>query len=214
MKVLCPTCRTEVPAADINIQAMTALCRACNEVFAVAPAQEVGVTVGLPARFTLTAEGSQRWGVSWRWWRVQYFFLIFFCFAWDAFLVFWYAAAIFGTSKSGGMNMMMIIFPVCHVAVGVGLTYFVIAALFNRTWVISDGDILTVRHGPVPWFGNKSLPVHELGDPRVDAKYQENSPSRFAVIAIRNGKDVTLVDGLDSDEANWIRQQLAGLLTR
>lgn len=213
MKVLCPTCRAEVPAADINIQAMTAVCRSCNEVFAVAPAQDAGVPLGLPARFTLTDEGSRRFGVSWRWWRVQHLFLLFFCCAWDTFLVFWYAAAIFGIHKGGGgMIWLMIIFPVCHVAVGVGLTYYVIAAMCNRTWVACDGDTLTVRHGPIPWAGGASVPVHELRDLRVEAKYPRRSQPRFAVIGVRNGKDLALVNDLDSDEATWMRQQLAGLL--
>jgi hypothetical protein len=215
MKIACPTCRTEVPAADINIQAMTALCRSCNEVFAVAPAHHAGIPVGLPARFTLADEGSRRWGVSWRWWRWQHIFLIFFCCAWDAFLVFWYAAAIFGNAKGGGgMGLFMIIFPVCHVAVGVGLTYYVIAALCNRTWIACDGDTLTIRHGPIPWGGGRSVPLHELRDVRVDAHYQEDSSPRFAVIAVRNGKDLALVKDLDHDEADWMRQQLTGLLAR
>jgi hypothetical protein len=215
MKVVCPTCRSEVPAADINIQAMTAMCRACNEVFAVTPDREASAPAGLPARFTRSDEGSGRFGVSWRWWRLQHVFLLFFCGAWDAFLVFWYSTILTGHAKSvNGADVMMIVFPICHVAVGIGLTYYLIASMFNRTWIKSDGDTLTVRHGPVPWAGNRSVPIHALRDLRVEAKYQRNSAPRFSVIGVNNGQDVALVKDLDSDEANWIRQQLASLLTR
>jgi len=202
MKVICPTCHALVAAADINIQAMTAVCRACNDVFTFGPSQEVSVALGLPARFTSVDEGPKRFGVSWWWWRWQYTFLFFFCIAWDAILVFWYAKAFAGHSAS-------------HVAVGIGLTYFLIASQCNRTRVASDGDILTIRHGPLPWRGNRTVSVHDLADVRVETKQQcTNGQPRFAVIGVVHGKDVALLTGLDQDEANWLRQQLANLHSR
>ncbi len=214
MKVECPTCHAAVPAEDINIQAMTAVCRACNNVFSVAKLAEAGTPIGLPTRFTITDEGARRLAVSWRWWRLQYVFLIFFCCAWDGFLVFWYSFALFAHGPSGVFGMLMILFPIIHVAVGVGLTYFVIAAMFNRTWIVCDGDTLAIRHGPVPWAGNRSLPLHDLSHPRVETKFQSNSVPHYNVAAINNGRDIVLLKGLEEGEARWISQQLARVLSR
>src|SRR5690606_5247899 len=70
-----------------------------------------------------------------RWFQPVFLFLAFFCLMWDGFLVVWYgiAFATLGTAK--GPGLMMFVFPLIHVAVGVGLTYYTICGFFNRTEV-------------------------------------------------------------------------------
>lgn len=45
---------------------------------------------------------------------------------------------------------------------GVGLTYATLTHWFNTTWVRVEQDKLTVRHGPLPWFGNSDLDASDL----------------------------------------------------
>lgn len=169
MKVVCPACRAQVPAEAINIAAMTAVCRGCSEVFAIAGAGAGSAIPPAPAsrpRYVVHDElsgGGLR--LAWGWWRWGYLFLACFAAAWDGFLVFWYAAALSGLGRSGtehAWSWFAILFPVAHVAVGVGLTYFLVAAVFNCTTIDLDGQTLRVRHGPVPWLGNRELAREQI----------------------------------------------------
>jgi hypothetical protein len=66
-----------------------------------------------------------------RWFSLKYVPLAFFCVAWDAFLVFWYAMAL----GEKGAPWIMVVFPIAHVAVGLGLTYSTLAGfLIIPTW--------------------------------------------------------------------------------
>ena len=86
--------------------------------------------------------------------------LTFFCVAWDSFLIFWYTMAL-----RQGMPWIMVVFPVGHLAVGVGLTYLTLALYVNRTTVDVNDQRLKVRHGPLPWPGKRDIDVTDLDQP-------------------------------------------------
>ncbi|KYF50524.1 hypothetical protein BE08_02375 [Sorangium cellulosum] len=44
----------------------------------------------------------------------------------------------------------------------IGVTYLLLASLLNRTHLTITGHELQVRHGPLPWPGNTSLPVDSI----------------------------------------------------
>lgn len=87
--------------------------------------------------------------VTRRWWSWAIAVLIPFAIFWNGFLVFWYAMAF-----RPGTPLLMKLFPLIHVAVGVGIVYFIIASWFNRTEIRIESDALSVAHGPVPWPGS------------------------------------------------------------
>src|SRR5262245_34370871 len=120
---------------------MVAKCRACNAVFdfsdqleGAASARRTPGKVPLPERMIVmhgaagdaelasyrTAAGAPREvTIEWRWFRpAQHLFALLFAVCWDAFLVFWYTTA----AVSGG-PWLVFVFPLIHVAVGVGITY-------------------------------------------------------------------------------------------
>jgi hypothetical protein len=86
-------------------------------------------------------------------------FFAFFCIAWDSFLVFWYANL---ANTPTSFSIIGAIFPLAHVAVGVGLTYYTIAGFFNRTTFRLDERNLSVRHAPLPWKGNHTLAREDI----------------------------------------------------
>lgn len=94
-----------------------------------------------------------------KWFSLKTIPLVFFCIAWDSFLIFWYLNV---TSTESPMDVMAIIFPIGHVAVGVGLTYFCIASFLNKTDIKITPSIFSVRTYPIPWIGNKELSVEAL----------------------------------------------------
>ena len=91
-----------------------------------------------PERFRQERSGT-RTTIAWRWFGFQFLFLALFCVVWDAFLVLWYTMATGPT-----MPLMMKLFPLLHVAAGIGLTYYTLAGFLNRTSV----EIMPTRMCP------------------------------------------------------------------
>jgi hypothetical protein len=235
MQLQCKQCRARIPAADVNLDKLVARCRACDAVFAFEhelrrePAAELGAMVPdgpfrsrldvprvrrrgpvpRPERFRIATTGGL--DVSWHWFSPKYLFLALFCVAWDSFLVFWYGTVLF----TGG-PWIAVVFPVVHVAVGVGLTYSVLAHFLNRTRVSVDGDVLRVRHAPLPWAGARAIPVHDVA--QIYCEHRQPSTSRsgrtFAVSAVlRSGDKVTLLKGLeDANDALYLEQAIEDFL--
>lgn len=91
------------------------------------------------------------------WYRPQLFLALLFCIVWDGFLVGWYARALHQPA-----NLFGLIFPLAHVGIGLCLTYATLAGFVNRTtFGVGDGE-LVIRHGPLPWPGNRRLPAAAL----------------------------------------------------
>src|SRR5438445_5351048 len=128
----CPKCDAVIAPENVNIQALVAKCDRCGNVFrvtdflpaAAAAAPAPPVRVPHPPTWVVRDDGDVR-VMRRRWFRPMHVFLLFFCIAWDSFLVFWYSMAIFAPAP-GGFDIIAIVFPICHVAVGVGLTYAVL----------------------------------------------------------------------------------------
>jgi len=154
-----------------------------------------------------------------RWFSPVLFFLAFFCVGWDGFLVAWYSMGIIGgvNGAPGPMEILFFVFPIAHVAVGIGLTYFTIAGFLNRTWIDVTPDTLQVRHGPVPWKGNATLPVSELDQvysSMQSSQSNQSGPGTCCVSALlKDGRTVKLVSTLHSaDEARYLGRAIEDYL--
>jgi hypothetical protein len=166
--MLCPRCGSAIPADDMNLANLVAKCRRCHEAFSFAdqvsatgkpaPAAAPPQRVPRPPGLWVEEDGDHRCLVR-RWFAPGLLFLVFFCIAWDGFLVFWYSMAL--TADAPWM-WIAVLFPIAHVAVGVGLTYGTVAGLFNSTVVEVHNGRLLVCHGPLPWPGNRDLDALEV----------------------------------------------------
>lgn len=225
MRVRCPNCAAEVPAADVELSTRLAKCRGCNEVFPLdlpgvpAPPQPaVVVDEGVPPVPTgvrVTDDGVTR-QLEYRWFSPVAFFLVFFCIAWDSFLVFWYSMALGGGGNAGPFNLLMVVFPVAHVAVGLGLTYFTLCLFVNRTRIIVD-DRLRVQHGPLFWPGGVNVAVDQLSRlycERVVSNTRRGVSVSFKLMAATaDGRAVQLLSGLDGlPRAKFFERQLEAWL--
>lgn len=215
----CPKCDAVIPAENVNIQALIAKCDKCNEVFRVSDllpraekwVDETPPRIPRPATLIVQDDGDVR-VIRRRWFRPSYLFLLFFCIGWDGFLFFWYFIGI-AVGPAGEMQWLFFVFPICHVAVGVFLTYFVIAGLLNKSYMGVTADGIFVRHRPVPWFGNRNLAANDLKEVYVELGTSQNSDGRrqqqytlAGVVAA--GDRIKLLGGLDSPEAQYCAQQL------
>lgn len=145
---------------------------------------------------------------SWRWFSLQYIFLAFFCVAWDAFLCFWYGMAL----GSRGTPWIMIVFPIFHVAVGIGLTYYTLAGFLNHTTVRVDRRSFSVQHSPLPWFGAVNIPIQDLKQLYTQEKSsrESNRPATYQLNAVlNNGRKLKLASNLnDPDISFFLEQQI------
>jgi hypothetical protein len=152
--------------------------------------------------------------IWWRWFQPMLIFLVFFCLAWNSFLFVWYSIAVgFGGMAPWPLRLLMLVFPLGHVAVGVGLSYFTLAGLFNRTRVSINGGTLSVWHGPVPWKQPPPLPVDHIDDVYVTRTSEQSENDRgfgYAVnVLVTDGGQIELIKRLtDRDKALCIADRL------
>jgi hypothetical protein len=131
------------------------------------------------------------------------------CVLWNSFLAFF----CWGALRSGGPGMWLaFIIMIPHTAVGLLLVYATLAGLLNRTVIKVTPELITVRQGPLPWWGNRRLPIDELE--RLDCD-RETDPKKqgwihvYGVHALAKGaRKVDLVSELDRAQALFIKQEL------
>lgn len=235
MQVQCPSCRELLRAEDMNLEHLVGRCRKCHSLVNLRdylPASEPQgladhsqhLTDAIPEKIAVEDTGSQVC-FRWRWYSWSIWFLVFFCITWDSFLIFWYSLAI----VNPGMPWLFFVFPIAHVAVGIGLTYYTLAALFNSTTVTVDHEAVRIRHGPIPWPGNVTLPVEEIMRLHVESEpgnlcvpardsYTNRAirrpiPRRVSVVAtLKNGRMKRLLVLDDEGIAWYFKHQIEKLL--
>ena len=222
MKLHCPDCGAAVAAQDVNIDKLLAKCAGCGNVFgfgqlAEAERAQTQRRSGPPVeplarpRRMEVHEGAGTWSATWRWFKPGLLVLVLFCIFWDGILGFWYSMAFMRSSP-----LLVKLFPVLHVAVGVILTYATLCGFINRSTVEMSRTQLSIRHGPMPWLGNRVL-----SPTQIDQVYEErrgssntrtgNTTYNYAVFArLTDGGKLALLTNLqDENEARFLAQQIA-----
>ncbi|HTX80108.1 MAG TPA: hypothetical protein VMC62_10585 [Longilinea sp.] len=211
----CPSCGGKI---KVTSNATRFVCEYCGTesvvpgtLIAAASADQKRPEIAQPANVIVDQEMGML-KLERRWFSFKYIPVAFFCVAWDAFLFFWY-----GIAFSTGAPWIMIVFPVAHVAVGVGLTYSTLAGFINTTVLEINYQELTIKHGPLPWLGNVKIPIHDLKQlytkPRVTSGENGSSTTYELYANTWNGRSMKLLSGLDSaDVGLFIEQQVEGWL--
>jgi DNA-directed RNA polymerase subunit RPC12/RpoP len=143
-----------------------------------------------------------------RWFSLKYIPMAFFAIAWDSFLFFWYSMA-FGS----GMPWIMAVFPLLHVAVGIGVTYSTIAGFINRTVLEVSRDEIGVWFEPLPWLGEKTLKTREVKQFYCKEKVvhsKNGTQTQYELYAVTaSNQQVKLLGNLENpDAALFFEQQL------
>ncbi len=156
------------------------------------------IEVGLPEGLDVVNHGSHIEIVrKWFEWRIVA--ITGFALFWDGFLINWYM------NVAPRADTMATYLPLVHVAVGLGVTYYAIAGWLNRTHILVGRGKVTVRHRPIPWFGNAEIDASKLkqlyAQERVIQSRRGRSTSTFEVRAVtHDGRNTTLVSSLGSEE--------------
>ena len=124
----------------------------------------------------------------------------------DASLLYWY---LFSFSLSG-----IKIFLLGLGAIGLLAGYYVLAGYLNKTVIDVNFDSLTIKQGPLPFFGNLKLPSRALKLVYYE-KYNQIIYDSHEIHAITNDQRIIpLLAGLDSrEEALFIIQEIAKFLS-
>lgn len=147
-----------------------------------------------------------------RWFSLSTIFLTVFVIFWCGFLVFWYSMALQTRA------LAMLLFPLIHVAVGVGLAYYVLAGYLNKTYIRVNHSAISICHAPLPSFGNKTIDANDIKQiyvkQHVSHSRRGGTSVTFEVHALTHSqKNLKLLSGLSSDEqALFIEQEIEKFL--
>jgi hypothetical protein len=107
----------------------------------------------------------------------------------------------------------MAAFGTLHALVGVGLTYFMICGLVERTIITIAPGMVKIRHLPLPVPGSIDMPSSEITQlyTKETVSHSENGTDCLYAVHIKtyNQKDKNLISGLtERDHALYIEQQI------
>ncbi len=212
----CPNCASPIREDDYDAEQGTIRCSYCGTLMlpprAQRPAALPRPQIALPAKMTLekTARGIV---IKRRWINVMVVFLIPFCIVWDSFVF----GFLFRMTTSEDVPWMVRLFPLGHVAVGIGVTYYTLALLINQTRVEATQNAVTVSHGPLPWFGWREIVagrIDQLYCKEVIHRSKNGVSTTYEVwVQLDDGTNSRLVaSGLNPDQALFIEQQIESML--
>jgi hypothetical protein len=162
----------------------------------------------LPRGITLESDADEL-RIRHRWYSPFYLLLVLFCLVWAGILVSWYRTGI-GRQGPGDLALW---FPLLHVAVGLNLVYATVAGFVNHTTVQLSSHGLTIRHGPLPWPGGRTIPASQIAQvyyertefPVYEAAWGRNVHHGFGV-ETRDGRKRTLLSSLSADVPRFIEE--------
>jgi hypothetical protein len=140
------------------------------------------------------------------WFAPTVFFMAFFCVFWDGFLVFWYAMAL--SAKGAHAHAAPLLFPLLHVGAGIAITYTTICGFVNTTRIAIENGALSVRHGPLPWPGNRDVAIASIVQLFCREHVGNKGSRSYSVNALlKQGTTSTVLKGLtDAEQALYIEQ--------
>lgn len=212
----CPSCGLPIPGEEVHLELSLARCKPCGAVFDLASRTQARgsrpsarAPAPLPPKFQVEDRRGDGLTVRWRWFRPASIFLAFFSVFWMGFLVVWYGIAL----SAEETPIVALLFPLLHVAAGVGISYFTLASFLNTTEVTATRSKLTVRHGPIPWRGNVELDGRELTQLfGLEHRHQNKGSVSYtwSLNAVdRRGTKRKLLSGLDEiGQVLWLEQAL------
>jgi hypothetical protein len=169
-------------------------------------AQAIRPILSVPNSVRIEQDESS-WRIIQSWFSWKYLPMALFAVVWCGFLVFWYGIAF----RSG--ELMMLLFPLAHVAAGVFITYTTLAGFLNRTTIELYQGELMIRFDPLPWPGEKKLPAREIKQLFCKEhlrRSKNGSTMVYHLYAVtQNDRQVKLLSSLESpDTALFLEQQL------
>jgi hypothetical protein len=233
MQVKCTSCGAEIAARDVNLDRLLAKCATCNAVFDIsrlvprpaggAPGVRTRRPVEMPKRIRIltddlvpatdayraSASPTTHFVVERGWFTPSLIFLVFFCCIWDGFLFIWYGSLVQHGLHGGGI--VAFVFPIFHVTAGAVVTYTTVCGFVNRTRISIESGNLVVRHGPLPWPGNRTIPTEDLTQLYCEENIGSKGSRSYSLNAMTKSstKKISLLASLpDAEQVLYLEQLL------
>jgi hypothetical protein len=212
----CPQCGATIPESAIEPTLGVAECPACGAISEVAPPAEANGSGAvdppveppvLAPRARVVPPVPSGWSdgspteidLRRRWFGAGAIPMLLFSLLWNGFLLVGLA----------GFGLDLLFMP--HTWIGLGLLYWSAASILNTTTIQWDRRILYVKHGPVPWFGNRAIEARDLSQLYVKlSSVRVNKRPRWNLLAQKSdGREVVLVRLLSRpEEAKWLEARI------
>ncbi len=158
------------------------------------------IEIGLPDKFEFTDYGNFIRIVR-KWFGPRIIYITFFTILWNFSIIIWYSDVLRSCLFAQGPTIFKIffLFPGFKEAVGIYLTYYVIAGYLNKTIIHVVNSNIIVKHTPLPFFwGNKILNSSDIrqlySKEKIGYNRHSNRISRYDLRAMtRDNKDVKLL---------------------
>lgn len=160
-------------------------------------------------KFNIDTQGDKL-VISYKWFSPVALFLVFFCIAWDGFLVMWFTI---------DSPVFFKLFAIIHLAVGIGLTYYTICLFVNTTFIEVDKHQISIWFTPLPWIGKKKVNAKEIDQIFVKEKVTQgkNGTSRTYQLKalMKNGNNTTLLGsavGGEAEDSQFLERKIEDFL--
>lgn len=135
-----------------------------------------------------------------RWFHVKYVFLLAFCAGWFALL----AIMTLAPRPSPAVAIAL------HFAGGVLFAYATLCGFVNRTRVAIERGVLTIRHGPLPWPGDRSVPIPSIAQLSTEERRSRSGAFYCLSALTKSGEKVVLLDGVpEAEQVLFLEHALA-----
>ncbi|MEM1319986.1 MAG: hypothetical protein AAGG75_06985 [Bacteroidota bacterium] len=219
LNLKCPECNHDIGGEDINIVKAIAKCNNCgalmtledNSLYPGRRRPEVYMPRGIEM---LRLRDELNIDISWRKNGKNNAFLTLFAFIWNAVIL----PVAFFAILSGEFHML--IFMSLHLAVGIGMIYYLLTSFINTTYITVNDYRIHIEHRPlkVPFYPDKDINIDDIKqlfvDKYVSSTTNGNKNYSYALSAVlRNGRRVKLLKGMqDAQQAQYIEQEVEAFL--
>jgi len=210
-ELTCRRCNAPLQSSDIHQDLGLVCCPHCGTIFCAegdtGNSSEPQATVPLPSSFTLRDE-KQVFEISYNWYRPAVWFLwLVFILPWNAiiFLAWWLIGL-----RGGGIFLAFIsLFSIA----GLFFAYLGLGQFVNYTSIRVESGELQIYNGPLPWWGNMSLPaglISQIYCQEIFKHHRHHVSVSYEICAMnRAGDRLTLLSGFDKvEEVLFIEQAL------
>jgi hypothetical protein len=216
--VYCPNCGFQAQADDMNMSALVARCRNCNNVYPLQPALEQNLPVSRPEVAMPAAIQAVHYpdalDIEVKWRSSASSFMLFFTIFWNIFVI---PFGFFAVTSGEWSLMLGLSF---HLITGIGLLYYMVASLMNVTYIYLDSSFLSIQHRPfaVPWYPDREIAtadIRQLSVERYSPSKTNGKPDYFFAVyaTLAGGKRLKILQGLKTaDQGRYVEQEVERFL--
>ncbi|MEM7331871.1 MAG: hypothetical protein AAF490_07255 [Chloroflexota bacterium] len=218
MKLICLNCSAKIRPKDINIQKMIAVCEICGHLFQFndqfEPEESTSSSLSIPQPSQITVHNDiKRLIIEWRWWHIGHNLQIIFTTVIGGWIMIGWIPLVL-EALTGDPRSIISTHLLPYTWIVFSIIYSNLALIFNSTTFTVDEFSLKMRHGPIPWFGHRTVKredIVQIFTKEVPAN--EGSRSFHLSVILANGKDLKIVSVKSNVSiSTYIEQELEAFM--